>query len=135
VADVSTSAYCEWKQLEAAGPIDAVVEESYLIEEIRAVHAESDGYRSRLVTKEVRRRGYCVNHKRAERLMARTASLASRQTPSYAPPCRPSWRRARMTWSKGGLDVHGLGPGPRQPPPGQLDPGRPHAHRAHQLCP
>jgi hypothetical protein len=35
------------------------------------VHAGSDStYGSTLVTKELRRRGYCVNHKRVERLMA-----------------------------------------------------------------
>jgi transposase InsO family protein len=71
VAEISTSAYYEWKQRESAGPSEAKLAEAHLLEQVRAVHADTDStYGSPRVTKELRRRGYCVNHKRVERLMA-----------------------------------------------------------------
>ena len=70
-AEVSTSAYYDWKAKEVAGPSGAEVEEAHLVNEIFDIHAETDKtYGSPRVTAEPRRRGYCVNHKRVERLMA-----------------------------------------------------------------
>jgi len=70
-AEVSRSAYYEWKATEASGPSEAELEEAYLVNEIIDIHGATDGtYGSPRVTKELRRRGYCTNHKRVERLMA-----------------------------------------------------------------
>jgi putative transposase len=70
-AEISTSAYYDWKSREAAGANDAEFEEAYLLNEIFDIHTGSDStYGSPRVTKELRRNGYCVNHKRVERLMA-----------------------------------------------------------------
>ena len=70
-AEVSTSAYYAWKAVEAAGPSSAVLDEAYLVNEIIGLHGGSDStYGSPRVTNELQRRGYCVNHKRIERLMA-----------------------------------------------------------------
>jgi putative transposase len=69
-AEISTSAYYDWKEREAAGPSEADVVEAHLLNMIFDIHAESDSnYGSPKVTGELRRRGYCVNHKRVERLM------------------------------------------------------------------
>jgi transposase InsO family protein len=71
VAEVSTSAYYEWRDRQAAGPSEAAVVEADLVERIRTVHTDSDGtYGAPRVTAELARRGYCANHKRIERLMA-----------------------------------------------------------------
>ena len=71
VMEVSTSAYYDWSRRDVAGPSAAELEEAFLVEQVRALHAGSDStYGSPRVTKELRRRGYCVNHKRVERLMA-----------------------------------------------------------------
>ena len=83
-AEVSTSAYYEWLQ-RAVGPTDAELDEAYLVNRIRDIHADSDAtYGSPRVTGELRRRGYCVNHKRTERLMAENAIVGvtpRRRTP------------------------------------------------------
>jgi transposase InsO family protein len=83
-AEVSTSAYYEWLQ-RAAGPTAAELEEAYLVNHIRDIHADSDAtYGSPRVTGELRRRGYCVNHKRTERLMSENAIVGitpRRRTP------------------------------------------------------
>jgi len=72
-AEVSTSACYEWLQ-RAAGPTAAELCEAYLVNHIRDIHADSDAtYGSPRVTGELRHRGYCVNHKRTERLMAENA--------------------------------------------------------------
>jgi putative transposase len=69
--EVSRSAYYEWKANEASGPSQAELEEAYLVNEVIDIHGATDGtYGSPRVTKELRRRGYCTNHKRVERLMA-----------------------------------------------------------------
>jgi transposase InsO family protein len=69
-AEVSTSAYYEWLK-RAVGPTGAELDEAYLVNHIWDIHADSDAtYGSPRVTRELRRRGFCVNHKRAERLMA-----------------------------------------------------------------
>ena len=70
-AGVSRQAYYEWKEREAAGPSPAEREEACVVAEMKAVHEELDEtYGSPRMTRELRRRGFCVNHKRVERLMA-----------------------------------------------------------------
>jgi len=70
-AEVSTSAYYEWLQ-RRVGPTEAELDEAYLVNRIVDNHAESDStHGSPRVTKELRRRGYCVNHKRTERLLSK----------------------------------------------------------------
>ena len=72
-AEVSTSAYYDWLG-RPAGPTEAELDEAYLINHIVDIHAESDStYSSPRATEELRRRGYCVNHKRTERLMSTNA--------------------------------------------------------------
>jgi transposase InsO family protein len=84
VAEVSTSAYYEWLG-RAASPSEAELAEAYLVNQIRDIHADSDAtYGSPRVTAALRRRGYCVNHKRIERLMAENAIVGvtpRRRTP------------------------------------------------------
>jgi putative transposase len=66
-AGVSTSAYYAW----AARPSPPNPAQPRLVAEIRAIHTDSGGtYGSPRVTAELRRRGWKVNHKRVERLMA-----------------------------------------------------------------
>jgi transposase InsO family protein len=83
-AEVSTSAYYEWLG-RASGPTEAELAEAYLINQIRDIHADSDAtYGSPRVTAALRRRGYCVNHKRTDRLMAENAIVGvtpRRRTP------------------------------------------------------
>jgi putative transposase len=70
-AGVSPSAYYAWTARQGQGPSLAEVAEQRLMVEIRAIHADSDGvYGAPRVTAELRRRGWLVNHKRVERLMA-----------------------------------------------------------------
>ncbi|MGH9300235.1 MAG: IS3 family transposase [Acidimicrobiales bacterium] len=72
VAGVSRQAYYEWKEREAAGPSEAEWDEALLVNEMHEIHIESDKtYGSGRMTSELRRRGYCINHKRTERLMAK----------------------------------------------------------------
>jgi transposase InsO family protein len=69
-AEVSTSAYYDWLARESAGPSISDLDEAYLVNHIKDIHTESDStYGGPRVTKEIRRRGHCVNHKRIERLM------------------------------------------------------------------
>lgn len=69
-AEVSTSAYYEWRDRQAV-PSEAAIVEADLVERIKLVHRDSDGtYGAPRVTAELARRGYCANHKRIERLMA-----------------------------------------------------------------
>lgn len=69
-AEVSSSAYYEWKDKELSGPTDAARSEAELVAEIREIHGDLDKtYGSPRVTRELRRRGRRVNHKRTERLM------------------------------------------------------------------
>ena len=70
VVGVSPSAYYAHKQRPQSGP--AQMAEAALVDEIRAIWADSDGtYGSPRVCTELRRRGRRVNHKRVERLMKR----------------------------------------------------------------
>jgi transposase InsO family protein len=56
---------------DTAGPSLAVIEEANLVNAMRAIHTDSGGtYGSPRMTTELDRRGWKVNHKRVERLMA-----------------------------------------------------------------
>ena len=69
-AEVSTSAYYDWA-VRSARPTDAEWDEALVVNEMRRVHGElDDTYGSPRMTEELRGRGFCVNHKRVERLMA-----------------------------------------------------------------
>ena len=68
VVGVSPSAYYAHKQQPGSDP--AKMAEAALVDEIRAIWADSDGtYGSPRVCAALRRRGRVVNHKRVERLM------------------------------------------------------------------
>ena len=69
-AEVSTSAYYDWAA-RTGGPSDAEWDEAHLVDEMLEIHAGlDDTYGSPRMTDELKRRGYDVNHKRVERLMA-----------------------------------------------------------------
>lgn len=70
VAEVSTTAFDDWRRRQAAGPTAAELDEARLVAAIRAVHVETDStYGEPRMTPELRERGWVVNHKRVERLM------------------------------------------------------------------
>jgi putative transposase len=70
-AGVSPSAFYAFTASRQQGPSQAQREEAELLAEICAIHTESGGtYGSPRVTAELWRRGWRVNHKRVERLMA-----------------------------------------------------------------
>ena len=70
-AGVSPSAYYAWAARHQQTPSPARRQEAELVTEIRTIHAESAAtYGSPRVTHELGRRGWRVNHKRVERLMA-----------------------------------------------------------------
>ncbi len=70
VAGVSRQALHDWRAKHAAGPTDAEIAEAILVAEMREIHSEFDGaYGQPRMTPELRSRGFCVNHKRVERLM------------------------------------------------------------------
>ena len=76
-AEVSTSAYYDWTAKVAAGPTEAEWDEALIVNEMHDVHAHHDDtYGSPRMTSELRRRGFCVNHKRTERLMAENGIVA-----------------------------------------------------------
>lgn len=69
-AEVSTSAYYAWLAT-SSGPTDTEWAEAKLVNEIVDIHRDSAAtYGSPRVTAALRRRGFCVNHKHTERLMA-----------------------------------------------------------------
>ena len=71
-AEIASSSYYEWREKEEARPTEAERAEVELVAEIREIHAELDkSYGSPRITRELRRRGRLVNHKRVERLMRR----------------------------------------------------------------
>jgi putative transposase len=77
-AEVSASAYYAWLG-RSTGPSPAEITEAYLVNEIVDIHRDSNGtYGSPRVTAALRRQGYCVNHKRTERLMADNAVVGIR---------------------------------------------------------
>lgn len=70
VAEVSATAFNDWRRRQAAGPTEAELEEARLVAAIRAIHDEFDGtYGEPRKNPELRDRGWEVNHKRVERLM------------------------------------------------------------------
>jgi putative transposase len=70
-AGVSVSAFYAWAAKREQRPRVAEQTQAELVAKIRIIHAESGGtYGSPRVTHELRRRGWRVNHKRVERLMA-----------------------------------------------------------------
>jgi transposase InsO family protein len=67
---VSTSAFYDWCIRQAAGATDADLAEQRLVAEMRQIHVDLDGiYGEPRMTPELADRGFCVNHKRVERLM------------------------------------------------------------------
>ena len=71
VAGVSVSAFNEWRQRRQADPTDAELAEAALVADMRDIDNEFDGaYGSPRMTVELNNRGWTVNHKRVERLMA-----------------------------------------------------------------
>jgi transposase InsO family protein len=69
-AGVSRAAYYAWASTRRAGPTLAERAEARLIARIRRIHTRSDGtYGSPRMTRQLRREGQRVNHKRVERLM------------------------------------------------------------------
>src|SRR4029434_1494384 len=70
-AGVSASAFYAWAAKGEQGRRAAEQAQAELVVNLRTIHAESGGtYGSPRVTHELRRRGWRVNHKRVERLMA-----------------------------------------------------------------
>jgi putative transposase len=68
-AGVSRSAYYAWLE-RGEGPTEADWDEAHLINQIRDLHAASDGTSGEpRITAELARKGWTVNHKRVERLM------------------------------------------------------------------
>ncbi len=69
VAGVSRQAFYDWRERSAAAPTVTDTAETVLVAEIRAIHAEFKGtYGQPRMTPELVERGWCVNHKRVERL-------------------------------------------------------------------
>ena len=70
IAGVSRSAYYHWKLHRDGVSTVVELEERRLVKEIEEIWDDSDStYGSPRVTRELRRQGRCVNHKRVERLM------------------------------------------------------------------
>ena len=71
VAEVSPSTYYGWAKQVATGPTQAEWDEAILVNAMFDIHHDlDDTYGSPRMTDELRRRGFWVNHKRVERLMA-----------------------------------------------------------------
>lgn len=69
-AEVTRSSYYDWLE-RSKSPTEAELFEALLVNEMHAVHDQlDDTYGSPRMTAELRDRGFCVNHKRIERLMA-----------------------------------------------------------------
>jgi HTH-like domain len=118
-ARVSASAFYAWVAKREQGPRAAEHAQAELVANLRAIHAESGGtYGSPRVSHQLRRRGWRVNHKRVERLMAAHGLVGHR-------PCH---RR--------GLAVAGVGHRPGLPPPARLVDGRaPRRWPGHRCAP
>jgi hypothetical protein len=70
IAEVSRQAFGDWRAKRAAGPSDAELADAALVAAMREIQAEfDDTYGQPRMTPELRDRGFCVNHKRVERLM------------------------------------------------------------------
>jgi putative transposase len=67
---ISTAAFYEWRAKAAAGPTPTEVAEAELVAQMQVLHRESNGtYGEPRMTHALRDLGYCINHKRVERLM------------------------------------------------------------------
>jgi transposase InsO family protein len=70
VAEVSRQAFHDWRLERAAGPTDAEIADAALVAAMREIQVDfDDTYGQPRMTPELRERGFCVNHKRVERLM------------------------------------------------------------------
>jgi putative transposase len=70
IAEVSRQAFNDWRARQAAPPTDADRADTELVAAMLDIHVEFDGtYGQPRMTPELRARGFCVNHKRVERLM------------------------------------------------------------------
>ena len=70
VLEVAPSSYYDWLNVHAGGATSRELDEAYLVNEIRSIHATlDDTYGSPRLTHELRRTR-CVNHKRVERIVA-----------------------------------------------------------------
>ncbi len=72
IVGVSRQGFYDWRSLEAAGPTEAQLQEARLVAEMGEIHDEFDeSYGSPRMTVELRNRGWVINRKRVERLMAK----------------------------------------------------------------
>lgn len=70
VCEIPRSSYNDWVKRSAQGPTEAELCDAYLVNSIFDLHVESKStYGSPRMTPALRTKGYCVNHKRVERLM------------------------------------------------------------------
>lgn len=96
---VSTSAYYEWGAGVSSDPTEAETPEATLLAEIKEIHRSSGGpYGSPRVTSELRDRGWCVNHKRVERLMADHDIVGFSGRKESAPPSPPKATPRSAIW-------------------------------------
>jgi len=71
VAEVSPSAFNDWRRHREADPSEAEVEEAALVAAMWEIYSEfEESYGSPRMTVELQNQGWVVNHKRVERLMA-----------------------------------------------------------------
>ena len=75
---VSTSAFYDWRARAEQGPSARELSEAELVDAIRTIHRRHPDYGSPRVTRELRRGGKPVNHKRIERLMRAHGIVARR---------------------------------------------------------
>ena len=77
VAEVSISSYYEWLHRSSV-PSEGEWDEANLVNEMHDIHRQPDDtYGGPRMTGELRRRGYCVDHKQVERLMAENGIVAA----------------------------------------------------------
>jgi len=68
--EVSTQAFYDWHAKLSAGPSAIELEEQRVVAEMRKIHNDSAGtYGQPRMTSTLRMLGFCINHKRVERLM------------------------------------------------------------------
>ena len=94
-AEVSISAFYDWKTREVAGPSEKELDATY---------------GNPRMTRELPRRGFCVNHKRTERLMAEHGIVAvtpRRSARTTIRPARAGSSSRRRSTSDGGASRAG----------------------------